>query len=235
MKRLVVALLCVVALAACGDDGDDGPGGGLGALATTTTEAEAPEETTTTEAEATTTTTEAADGLDLPDGWREVGNEEFAMGLPEGWIDGEQILEDPELATFLEDVLGGEANARATLAQVDLIAFEETAVSAGFGNNVNVIANPRSPLDELDTIEPTIESQLAPIGATVTSIERVDGFGGEAMRVEYDYDLEGESLLGYLYFILGEETTAVVTFTASTGSEQPETYADIASTLTFVG
>lgn len=231
-RVIPAALLIVAAAAACGDDDGGGEeGGGLGALVTTTT-AEDVEETTTTseEPEETTTTTEGSSS-DLPDGWTLFETSEFSIGLPEGWIDGEEMVSDPAFAEEVESILGGPEQVEALYAQLDMIAFDETTLGS-FGTNVNVIVNPRAPVDTIEGLEAQVPVQLQnAFAGEVTSSTRTEIGGEETLRVVYEYTLQGDPLVGVQYYVLGESQAGVITFTTTAGGTPLDDFTPIAESF----
>lgn len=233
-RAIPAALVIVLAAAACGDDdGGDDEGGGLGGLVTTTT-AEEVEETTTTEddAEATTTTTEADD--DLPAGWTLYEPGDFTIGLPEGWIDGEELVADPAFAAEVESILGGPEQVEALYSQLDLIAFDRTTFGT-FGTNVNVIVNPRVPADTIENLEAQVPSQLqTAFAGEVTESTRTEIGGEEALRIVYEYTLQERPLVGVQYYVLGEDQAGVITFTTTADGTPLDDFTPIAESFRLV-
>ena len=228
-RRIALALVVVAVAAGCGDDGSDDESGLGDLIDVTTTE----QETTSTEAAETTTTSEAAPADDVPDGWRLVEGEQLSLALPPEWVDGEQILSDPAFATYLEETFGDAAAAQAAIDQVELIAFEESTLASGFGNNVNALATPLGGAT-LDQLEQSAVAQLQQVSATVSGTERTSVGGFDALRIDYTIPAGGVDVVGLQYYVLGPDAAAIVTFTATPGTEDPELYRQIAETLRFL-
>lgn len=237
-RAIPVALLLVAGAAACGDDDGGDEESGLSDL-TTTSVADSDETTTTSEDDEdaeTTTTTEADSDADveLPDGWTPVEHDEFTMALPSGWQEANELVEDPEFAAYVDQAMGGEAGLDQMLAQLDVMAVDTETVASGFATNLNVIVNPLNPADSIDLVEQQVRPALqAQLGAVVTSTERTTIGGEEALRVEYDYDTPQVSLKGLQFYILGEELSGVVTFTAAADAVDHDTWEQIIETFSF--
>lgn len=229
-----MALLLIAGVAACGDDDGGDEGGGLSDL--TTTSVEGTDETTTTteddgDDEETTTTTEGSE-VDAPDDWTVVDQAEFSLALPPGWQEANEMLDDPEFSQYVDEILGGEENLDQMLAQLDLMAVDSSSVNTGFATNLNAIVNPSSPMDTIESLETQIgPALLDSMGAEVTNTERIDLAGQDALRVEYDYTLEGSTLKGVQYYVLGERLSGVLTFTGSEDLADPEGWQEIADTF----
>ncbi|QGG96883.1 hypothetical protein [Actinomarinicola tropica] len=235
-RAIPVALLLVAGAAACGDD-DGGEEGGLSDLTTTSVE-ETEETTTTTEAdeEETTTTTEASD-TEAPDGWTTVEQSEFTIALPPTWQEASDLIDDPEFGAQMQEIIGSEAQLEQMLAQLDLMAVDTESVASGFATNLNVIVNPASPADTIETLEQQVAPALSSsMGAEVTTTEAIELGGQEALRVEYDYPQpDGTLLKGLQFYVLGETLSGVITFTSSEDLVDLDAWTEVAETFTLAG
>ncbi|CAN5715415.1 hypothetical protein BH24ACT3_BH24ACT3_10870 [soil metagenome] len=226
----VVALVVLVVIAAVvflGGDDDDDDEAAPENNTTSTTEPDEPDPTT----EPDEPDEPAAD--DAPDGFRlvEGSDGDFAMAIPEDWVDTD--LGEDDLAA-IQDALGEDnpqlsqqlEQSQAVLQQNGvLFAYAPPDASGASTDNLNIIRLAGLGGDVPPGLEVQTRSQLETIGVTDIAFSDVTLPNGEAVRGEYLLPVvapDGSTLQvrTVQYFVPGEENTWVISF--SMGGGQPD-------------
>lgn len=216
-------------------------------VAQTTTSTTVPATTTTTTAPTATTATTAPpepliDVADLPDGWSVFTGRAgtFSIGLPLGWRDGRDLVDDPEFAASLEDQLDDTAleeladlvTGVMTGGEVD-IALNWKSATPAFVDNVNLLGFPASVGDTLEFALAVGPPQIEGLGGEVVGTEIVQLTNHEAALIEYvapDLGVENARQ----YWIITDDEVWVMTFSGG-GDSDIEEWIAIASTFTSLG
>lgn len=213
MSRFVPLLVIVLAVAACSSD-----------AATTTTAAPATTTTTgtPTTVEATPTTTAAVPdesvSIEVPAGWTTYQGANYAIGLPELWVDGRAFIDDEELQADIAgrieefDLGGFESLAGSLLANegVDFL-FNLGRFSESFGENLNILSFPAGAADDLSLARDLGPGQLEAAGATDVTAEVIELERFPAVFITYRFANVGVDA-GNQYWLVTDETIFVLTF-----------------------
>ncbi len=194
----------------------------------------APASTTTTEAPTTTapTTTVAvaspATTVEVPDGWTEFEGSNYAIALPDLWVDGRAVLDDEEVqqeiaGTLGEFDLGGfESLAESLLANegVDFL-FNLGRTTQSFAENLNILSFPAGVGDALGLAEDLGPAQLESAGATDVTFEVIELERFPALFISYRLADVGVDV-GNQYWVATDETVFVLTFSGVEGADPDE-------------
>lgn len=195
---------------------------------------------TTTVPQPTTTALETSPGtadIEAPDGWTVYSGDSAAIAAPPGWVDGIQLLENPEaieggvealgnetLEAFLESIGDG------TLAVIDLLLIDLESIDDAFPTHLNVIAAPVGPITDLTTVEQAIRVQIDSFGGELVGTTVEDIAGTETLIIDYTVTSDQGVIVAQQYHQIANEQLLTVTFTGQ--ERRPGAWRDIVATVT---
>lgn len=218
MRRCTLLILVAVVAAGCTSE-EQAPTTVTAAPATTVPE------TTTVPGSAATAPDSPRAGLQLPSGWSTFRGSNYAIGLPELWVDGRSFLEDPDVRQAISDQLEGadlggfEGLAQSLLSSegVDFL-FNMAAFTGSFAENLNVLQFPAGAADDLALARDLGPAQLEAAGATDVTSEVVDLDRFPALFITYRIPDVGVAQ-GHQYWVATDATVFVLTFSGSEGAD----------------
>lgn len=231
LVRLVsLAAAAALTLGACGEDAGDDAQADVGREESAASPEPPPEPSDEPTNEPTDEPT--ADS-DLPDGWTRAETDDFSIGLPPGWFNGERALDDEEfLAEVASQAAGITDDAVAALiadglGELDLLAFKIDDLTSGFSTNINAVAERRGPFDDVDPIRELAPTEIETVGATSVEVDDYEVNGLPV--VELTYDLPEFGAKGIQNYLLAEELVVVATYTAT--DPDPELWQSVLETV----
>ena len=152
----------------------------------------------------------------------------YSIGLPLGWVNNEDIINDPafvaDVGEQLEDVdLGGFEDVIGSMignGDIDF-GFDLKTFTLEFVENINIFGVPASPTDTPAFAIAVAPSQIEAVDGTVTGTDLVMVGIYEAARISYEIpDLL--VFTGEQYWILAEGHVWIVTFSGGNEADSSE-------------
>lgn len=157
------------------------------------------------------------------------GERGFSLTYPDSWMIATKQVQD-EISASVKAIL--EKIGNTDFAKISVLVFNP--VDDDFIENVNLVITPgRIPLDDrgLDVALEALAAAWAAQGTSLRNVARgVDTFGNnEALSIEYDVELYGQSMHQWIVAIPGKDRTYIITSSAlsSEFDEYAETFRNI--------